>query len=533
MGTVREATLELLRAHGMTTIFGNPGSTELPMLKDFPDDFTYVLGLQELAVVGMADGYAQASGRTTHVNLHTAPGLGNAVGGLFNAQANHAPLLVTAGQQVRPQITMEASLTNREATLVPQPYVKWSHEPPRAEDVPLAIARAIHHASLPPRGPAFVSIPMDDWSQPADADITRSAVARSVAGRSAPEAAALERLARALEQAGNPVLLAGPDIDASGGWQAAIELAEKQRLAVWATPAPGGGRIGFPEAHANFRGILPPAIGPLSGALEGHDLVVVAGSSVFPYYPHIPGPLLPAGTTLVQITSDPGEAARAPMGEAIVGDVAVALARLVELVGSSQREAPQPRAQPPEPGESEPLSGSAAMAALADAWPEDGIAVVETPSSTVALRNRLRLSQPGSYYFSASGGLGFGIAAAVGVQLAQPQRPVVCVLGEGSAQYGITALWTAATYHVPITFLVLRNEEYMILKWFAELENVAGAPGLDLRGLDVAAVAQAYGVPSQQVSGREELTEVLRSAIAVSDGPRLVQVPVASGMWLE
>jgi benzoylformate decarboxylase len=183
--------------------------------------------------------------------------------------------------------------------------------------------------------------------------------------------------------------------------------------------------------------------------------------------------------------------------------------------------------------QSEPISGSAAMAALAEVWPQDGIAVVETPSSTVALRNRLRLSSPGSYYFSSSGGLGFGISCAVGVQLAQPERPVVCVLGEGSAQYGITALWSAAAYRVPVTFLVLRNEEYMILKWFAELEGARGAPGLDLKGLDVASVAEAYGVPSQEVTESGELEEALRSAIAVQDGPRLVQVPVATGMWLD
>ena len=164
MTTVREATFELFRAHGMTTTFGNPGSTELPMLADFPEDFTYVLGLQELVVVGMADGYAQASGRPTHVNLHTGPGVGNAVGGILNAQANKSPLVITAGQQVRAQITMEALLTNRDATIVPQPYVKYSHEPPRAQDVPGALARAIAHATMAPRGPAFVSIPMDDWS---------------------------------------------------------------------------------------------------------------------------------------------------------------------------------------------------------------------------------------------------------------------------------------------------------------------------------------------------------------------------------
>jgi benzoylformate decarboxylase len=533
MPTVRDATFDLLRAHGMTTIFGNPGSTELPMLKDFPDDFTYVLGLQELVVVGMADGFAQASGRTTHVNLHTAPGVGNAVGGIFNAQANKSPLLITAGQQVRPQITIEANLTNRDAVLGPQPYVKWSHEPPRAQDVPQAIARAIHHASLPPRGPAFVSIPMDDWGAEADQDLERSALARAVTGRAMPNPVALESLAERLNEARNPVLIAGPEIDASDGWAAAVALVEKQRLPVWATPATGGGRLGFPEDHANFLGILPPAIGPLSETLKGHDLVLVIGSSVFPYYPYIPGPLLPDGAALVQITSDPSEAARAPMGDAIVGDVALALERLLDLLGPSERPVPQPRALPGEPAETEPMSGSMAMAALADIWPEDGIAVVETPSSTIALRNRLRLSQPGSYYFSSSGGLGFGIAASVGVQLAEPARPVVCVLGEGSAQYGITALWTAAAYRVPVTFLVLRNEEYMILKWFAEFEQAKGLPGLDLPGLDVASVAEAYGVPSQEVDTREELADALRAAIAVEDGPRLVQVPVASGMWLD
>ena len=533
MSTVREATFELLRSHGMTRIFGNPGSTELPMLADFPDDFSYVLGLQELVVVGMADGFAQASGRPAHVNLHTAPGVGNAVGGIFNAQANKSPLLITAGQQVRAQITFEANLTNRDAILGPQPYVKWAHEPPRARDVPQAIARAIHHASLPPRGPAFVSIPMDDWNEQADEEMTRCALARALSARALPDPVALQDLAGSLHEASNPVLIAGPDIDASGGWDAAVALAEKQRLAVWATPAPGGGRIGFPEGHENFQGILPPAIGPASETLAGHDLVLAVGTSVFPYYPYIPGSLLPEGTRLVQITNDPAEAARAPMGAAIVGDVALALERLLELLGPSERGAPQPRPLPGEPAPSEPMSGSAAMSALAEVWPDEGIAVVETPSSTVALRNRLRLSKPGSYFFSSSGGLGFGISCSVGVQLAQPERPVVCVLGEGSAQYGITALWSAAAYRVPVTFLVLRNDEYMILKWFAELEGASGAPGLDLKGLDVASVAEAYGVPSQEVTESGELEEALRSAIAVQDGPRLVQVPVATGMWLD
>jgi benzoylformate decarboxylase len=541
--TVREAAFELFRERGMTTIFGNPGSTELPMLADFPSDFRYVLGLQEAVVVGMADGYAQASGRIAHANLHTAPGVGNAMGALFNAQANKAPLLVTAGQQVRPYLTMQANLTNHRATEVPHPYVKWSFEPPRAQDVPAALARAAHVASLPPHGPAFVSLPMDDWGVEVDETAARHAIARSVSGRAGADPQAVRALAERLRTAASPVMVAGPGIDAAGAWDQAVALAEQQALPVWATPAPGGGRLGFPEGHPHFRGSLPPAIGPAGQALEGHDLVLVVGSSVFPYYPYLPGPALPEGTALVAITNDPDEAARAPAGDAIVADVALTLdALLAELQGRpSGRTPPVPLDAPPaleaptrvdapdaDPGGA--MDAGDVHGMLAELLPEDAIIVLESPSSTLALRNRLRISRPGSYYFGAAGGLGFGLAAAIGVQLAQPSRPVVCVLGEGSAQYAITGFWTAKAYNVPVTFLVLRNGEYSILKWFAALEQVQGAPGLDLPELDVAATAASYGVPSRTVTGRDELHAALGEALAAQDGPRLVEVGVRPGM---
>jgi benzoylformate decarboxylase len=530
MTTVREAALELFREHGMTTIFGNPGSTELPMLGPFPEDFRYVLGLQEAVAVGMADGFAQASGSVGHVNLHTAPGVGNGVGAIFNARANRAPLLITAGQQARSLITMQANLTNRDAVEVPKPYVKWSHEPPRAADVPFALAQAIHHATLPPAGPAFVSIPMDDWAvEVAPVDFATQ-IARTVGGRAQPDPERIAGLAERLRSAERPVFVAGPDIDASGGWDAAIALVEAQRLPVWASPPTGGSRIGFPENHPAFQGMLPPAVGPLAQTLAGHDLVLVAGSSVFPYYPNIPGDFLPAGAELVAITSDPDEAARAPMGDAIVADVALTLRALVEeLDEQSDREPPPVRVEPEASPPGDRLSGGEVHATLAELFPVAGIVVLESPSSTLALRSRLALSRPGSYYFSASGGLGFGLSAAVGVQLAQPERQVVCVLGEGSAQYAITAFWTAAAYAVPVKFLVLRNHEYSILKWFASLENVTGAPALDLPDLDVAATAQSYGVPSRTVSAREELRDGLAEVLE-QDGPRLLQVDVAPGM---
>src|SRR4051812_14255082 len=236
MTTVREAVYGFLRERGMTTIFGNPGSTELPFLADYPDDFTYVLGLQEATAVGMADGYAQAGGRPVLVNLHTAPGVGNAMGAIFNAQANKSPLVVTAGQQVRALMTLQANLTNRDAARMPHPLVKWSYEPPRAQDVPHAIARATHLAALPPAGPVFVSIPMDDWDVEVDATVTAHALGRTVGGRAQADPATVRELAAALAGASNPVFVAGPDIDASGGWDAAVALAERAKLPVWAIP---------------------------------------------------------------------------------------------------------------------------------------------------------------------------------------------------------------------------------------------------------------------------------------------------------
>ncbi len=471
MPTVREASFDLFRAHGMTTMFGNPGSTELPMLADFPADFRYVLGLQEAVVVGMADGYAQAFGQTAVANLHTAPGVGNAMGAIFNAQANHSPVLVTAGQQARAQITLQANLTNRDAIRMPHPLVKWAYEPPRAEDVPLALAHGVHLASLPPRAPSSSRSRWTTGTPRSTRPTPGEAIARRVNGRAVADPEAVARLAEHLDGASNPVLVAGPDIDASGGWDAAVALAERQRLPVWATPPPAAAGSASPRTTPTSAASCRRRSARSAQTLEGHDLILVVGSSVFPYYPHIPGPLLPEGATLVAITSDPDEAARAPMGYAIVADVGLTLEALLEAVPESSRPAPEPNPGPQEIPAEDPLNSSTVHSALAEVFPEDGIVVLESPASTLALRNQLRLSRPGSYYFSAGGGLGFGLAASVGVQLAQPDRPVVCVLGEGSAQYAITAFWSAVAYDVPVTFLVLSNAEYAILKWFADVER--------------------------------------------------------------
>jgi benzoylformate decarboxylase len=222
------------------------------------------------------------------------------------------------------------------------------------------------------------------------------------------------------------------------------------------------------------------------------------------------------------------------MGDAIVADVRLTLDALLAELRPAERAAPEPREPPPalagDAGDG-PLDPGDVHGTLADVLPADAIVVLESPSSTLALRNRLRISRPGSYYFAASGGLGFGLAAAIGVQLAVPDRPVVCVLGEGSAQYAITGMWTAAAYRVPVTFLVLNNGEYAILKWFAQMEEVSDAPGLDLPALDVAATAQSYGVRSRRAMGRDDLHATLREALAAPE-PRLVEVAVTPGMAL-
>jgi benzoylformate decarboxylase len=252
---------------------------------------------------------------------------------------------------------------------------------------------------------------------------------------------------------------------------------------------------------------------------------------VFPYYPYLPGPLLPEGAELVVVTSDPDEAARAPMGDAILADVGLTAAALLAAVGEANRAEPNPLPEPTAGEEMDPLSPTMVHNTLAQVLPDDAIIVLESPSSTLSLRNQLRISKPGSYFFGAGGGLGFGLAAAIGVQLAQPSRPVVCVLGEGSAQYAIAGMWSAAAYNVPVTFLVLRNEEYAILKWFADIEEVKGAPALDLPKLDVSAVSAGYGVEANKVATRDELHEGLTTAIA-AEQPTVVEVGVQPGMAL-
>ncbi|MFD6562749.1 benzoylformate decarboxylase [Micromonospora profundi] len=525
MATVRDATYDVLRSLGMTTVFGNPGSTEEPFLRDFPADFHYVHALHEATAVAMADGYAQVTGVPAHVNLHTAPGTGNGMGNLVTAWHNKTPLIVTAGQQTREMLLLEPRLTSRRAVELPEPYVKWSYEPVRAQDIPAALLRAYATAVQPPAGPVFLSLPMDDWAKQAEA----APVPRSVATRFGPDPQRLAEFAQVLAGSRNPVLVFGPGVDRSDSWSAAVTLAERLAAPVWSAPAPE--RAVFPEDHPNFRGVLPFAIEPLAEALDGHDTVLVIGAPVFRYYPHVPGDHLPAGARLLHVTDDPDEAARAPVGDSLLGDPGLTLTALLELVPAADRPPPQPRTAPEPPEVTAPLSADALFAALATHWPEDGILVQESPSNLSALRRRLRITRPASYFTMASGGLGYGLPAAIGVALAQRDtghgRPVVAVIGDGSFHYSVQALWTAARLSLPVVVIVPVNKQYAILKSFAELKDTPGVPGLDLPGLDVTAIAAGYGCATAVVDTPDQLGAALATGLR-ADRPTVLPVPIST-----
>ncbi|SDK38174.1 benzoylformate decarboxylase [Billgrantia gudaonensis] len=522
MPSVHAVTYSLLRRQGITTVFGNPGSNELPFLKGFPEDFRYVLGLHEGVVAGMADGYALASGRPAFVNLHAAAGTGNAMGALTNAWYSHSPLVITAGQQARSMIGVESMLANVEAPQLPKPLVKWSYEPACPEDVPRALSQAIHSASLPPRGPVYVSIPHDDWDCDAGED-AELVVAREIDHAGVPSPAQLERLAQRLDAADNPVLVLGPEVDSRQANGLAVALAERLRLPVWV--APSASRCPFPNRHPCFRGVLPAAIAGITAHLEGHDLIVVVGAPVFRYHQYAPGRYLPEGARLVHVTGDAAEAARAPMGDALVGDVHATLEALLPHIAPSQRAMPEPL---PKPAAVEDGEGRLAPANVFDTLdalaPEDAIYVKESTSTVELFWERVAMREPGSYFFPAAGGLGFGLPAALGVQLAQPQRQVIGVIGDGSASYAITALWSAARYRIPAVLIILRNDTYGALRGFARHMAVDDAPGLDVPDIDFCALARGYGVEARLADSREALAAALQEGFA-TDRPLLIEVP--------
>lgn len=504
--TVWAATYDLLRSLGLTTVFGNPGSTEQPFLKNFPSDFEYILALQEASAVAMADGFAQATGRPVLVNLHTSAGTGNGMGNIMTAFQNKTPLIITAGRQTREMIVCDPLLTNRDETMLPRPYVKWSYEPKRAEDVPRAIMRAYALALQPPAGPVYVSIPLDDWDKTA----LGTADVRTVSSRVGPDPARLKEFANRISAAKKPALIYGAEVEKAGGWEVGVALAEKLRAPVFRAPA--AERACFPETHPLFQGELVSAMGPLSQQLQGHDLIVVIGAPVFRYYPYVPGPVIPDGSSLLQITEDPTDAGSALVGDSLLSDAKLALEALLELVKEgTTRTAPAlrqiPKSLPATPGS--PLTAIEVYAALSEVRPEGAIVVQESPSNYGDFLHWWPSTEPGSYYTYASGGLGHNTPSSVGIALAQKKlgtnRPVVAVIGDGSLQYSIQSLSSAVQHKLKIIYIVPCNGEYAILKEFAVLEKTPNVPALDLPFLDINSLAQGYGCSTVKVSNSSRL----------------------------
>ena len=521
MSTVREVTYQLLRELGMTVIFGNPGSTELPFLRDMPADFRYVLGLHERSAAGMGLGFAMASGKAAFVNLHSIASSGNGLSTLVDAWYSHVPLVVTTGQQDRRQILAEPFLTSRAVDTV-KPYVKWAYEPLRAEDVPAAIARGYYLAMQPPMGPIFLSIPMDDWTH----ECTPMKV-RKVSPAALPDPAALDEVVRALDSSVNPALIVGSQMEEDRGWHDGIALAEHLQADVYQQPiAP---RWAFPHTHSLFRGGLLPAQKPLADQLAAYDTVVVLGASIFLYYAYVPGNPIKPGTNLFQITNSPQDAAAALAGTSLVGNLSAAAKYLRAHTKAKTRGTASLRAEPPQPNPDHPITPAYLFSVLNRVMPRNAVLCEECPSSKGDLERYLTSDEPGSFYSVPNGVLGFGLPAAVGLQLANPSRRVVCPVGDGSIQYSIQALWSAVQYGAPVIFIVLRNGDYTALKSFCDFTKVGrNVHGMDLPGIDIVKIAQGYGMPAREVDRPEDLERVLKEEFE-SQGPRLISVNIARG----
>ena len=352
---------------------------------------------------------------------------------------------------------------------------------------------------------------------------------RTLSPRVAPDPERAKRFADKITGARNPVLIYGPGLEKAGGWDVGVRFAEKLQFPVFASPFTEA--IPFPVIHEQFQGSLPPAIGPLCERLRGFDLALVVGAQVFRYYPYVAGSYLPEGTELLQITADPNEAATAFVGDSMLGDPKLALEALIDLVPEHpKREWPSsPRPPLKVSNEGDVLYADELFSTLAESRPNDAILVAESTSNVTELLNLWWIAAPGSYYSFASGGLGWGAPAAVGVALAVKsqgdKRPVVAVIGDGAFQYSVQCLYTAAQHQLPIVFVVVRNGEYGVLKDFAVLEEAPNAPGLDLPGLDISSIAKGFGCQATVANSQAEVKGAFLAALG-ADSPTVITVPV-------
>jgi benzoylformate decarboxylase len=547
--TGRDAFLRVLSDEGVSKMFGNPGTTELPIMHALSSapEMGYVLGLQEAVVIAMADGYARASGKLVSCNVHVAPGLGNAVGSLYTSLISGTPMIVTAGQQEQGHGLTEPLLY---APLVPiaAPVVKWATEVNRIEDLPRILRRAAKVATTAPTGPVFVSLPGDILNNEAPIDLG-SATRVDTAVR--PSDAALEQLARRLLAAKKPVILAGHEIATSDAFAEAAALAETLAAPVLQQTVVHGAH--FPSEHPAFIGSLNRDQKYVRRVLSDYDLMFCVGSDVLKMSVWSEVEPLPETTRVVMLglrdwemgKNFPAEMAlRADVKETLKALVPVlrklggaalaerAKASLAELAGrnwSVQRAAR--KAKLAEPPAGKPLPAEWVMMRLSESLPKDAIIVDEGITAANSLVSYFPFRDRNSYFGNVSGGIGWGIAAAVGVQIAEPGRRVAALIGDGSAMYSIQALWSAANQKLPMTFLICNNGGYQILKNRLKLFHGNDAPiGMDFKDppIDATVLAKGFGVAAERVDTAAGFDAALAKSLARTGGPSLIEVMVGS-----
>jgi benzoylformate decarboxylase len=542
----RAAFVELLRAEGVVQIFGNPGTTELPIMHALADrpEMGYVLGLQEAIVLAMADGYARASGRLAACNVHVAPGLGNAIGALYTAHVSGTPLIVTAGQQEQGHGLMEPLLY---APLVPiaTPVVKWATEVARLADLPRILHRAAKVALTPPTGPVFISLPGDILNAQGPLELgTPTRV--DAAGR--PSDLALDALADRLLAAARPVILAGSEIVASDAFAEAARFAEALGAPVFQQTVVSGAH--FPSEHPLFLGQLSRDQRRVRELLTPYDVLVCIGADVLQMSVHSEVEPLPPHLAIIQLGLRDWEMGKNyPAALAVRADVRETLQALIPLLaergGAARRQraeatiaelagrnwsaarAARRRAAADKAGRT-PIDADWLMMRLCEHLPADAIIVDEGLTSAASLSAYFPFRDRYGLFGNVSGGIGWGIAAAVGVQLAQPARRVVAILGDGSAMYSIQALWSAANQGLPVIFVICNNGGYRILK--QRLKAFHGDErfiGMDFKdpAIDLAGLARALGVRAWRVDDGAGFDASFAQALA-SSRPTLLDVVV-------
>jgi benzoylformate decarboxylase len=545
----KRAFLALLKQEGVEILFGNPGTTELPLMDALAVEtgLRYVLGLQEAAVLAMADGHAQASGKLTVVNLHVAPGLGNAMGMLYDAQKAGSPLLVTAGQHDQ-SFTFSEPLLWADLPTIARPLVKWASEVRRLADLPRAIHRAAKTALAPPTGPVFLSLPADVLNEEADIDL--GAPSR-VASRLRGDRAAIVAAATLLAAAERPVLIAGDSVAQSGAHAELVALAELLGAPVWAEGVPS--TASFPASHPLFRGAMVRSQTVIRDILRQHDLLFSVGGDLFSLSLPSATEAVPPDLPIIQLDTDSWELGKNyPARVAILGDPKATLPEITEAVAERMSAAQRARAGDrlaaqrrtiaaqraelvatarAEAGK-QPIRPLALLQAIGEALPSEAIVIDETISSGAGLRQFLKSDDPGSFYGMRGGGIGWGLPAAVGVKLAQPGRPVVALIGDGSALYTMQALWTAAHDRVAVVFVILNNSSYRILKQRTNALKGHAAQtdryvGMDLENpaIDFVGLARSLGVAASRARTIDEVLAQLRDGLA-GTGPVLIDVAI-------